>query len=67
MLTLKFLEKEKQAKPKDCTKKELIKIKEKTNATEINTMQKSMNKSSFFERLNKIGKLPANFIKKGKT
>ena len=67
---LKELQKEEQTKLKASTRKEIIKIKEEINKTEIQKKRKKErkkpNESWFFERTKKIEKVLARLIKKRK-
>ena len=64
-LQLKELEKEEQAKPKASRRKEIIKIRAEINERETNITIEKINeiKSWFFEKINKIDKHLARFIK----
>ena len=63
---LKQSEKEEQTKPKVSRRKDMIKIREEINKTEIQKKKgkKNKTKSSFFERINKIDKPLARLTKK---
>ena len=65
-LHLKQLEKEEQTKPKGSRRKEIIKIRAEKNETETKKTIAKINetKSWFFERINKIDRSLARFIKK---
>ena len=65
-LHLKQLEKEEQTKPKVSRRKEIIKIRAKTNEIETKKTIEKVNetKSVFFEKINKIDKPLARLIKK---
>jgi hypothetical protein len=57
----KFLEKQEQAQPKTCRRKEVIQIRAKINKLENKTHTKNHeSKSWFFEKMKKINKLLAN-------
>ena len=70
-LYLKELEKEEQTKPKISRRKEIIKIRAEINEIETEKTIAKINKTKswFFEKINKIDKPLARFIKKkrGKT
>ena len=65
-LHLKELEKEEQTKPKVSRRKEVIKIRGEINEIETKKTIAKMNKTKswFFEKINKIDKPLARFIKK---
>ena len=65
-LHLKQLEKEEQKKPKVSRRKEIIKIRSEINEKEMKEMIAKTNKTKswFFEKINKIDKPLARFIKK---
>ena len=65
-LHLKQLEKEEQTKPKVSRKKEIIKIRAEINEIETKKTIAQINeiKSLFFEKINKIDKPLARFLKK---
>ena len=67
-LHLKQLEKEEQKTPKVGRRKEIIKIRSEVNEKEMKGTIPKINKSKswFFEKINKIDKLLARFIKKEK-
>jgi hypothetical protein len=63
MLHLKLLEKQEQAKPK-ISRREIIKIRAKTNEKKKRTIQRiNETISLFFEKINKIDQLMANLSK----
>ena len=65
---LKNQRKEEQTKPNISRRKEIIKIREEINKIEIQkTIQKTSNKSWFFERVNKIDKHLARLTKRERT
>ena len=64
-LHLKQLEKEERTKPKVSRRKEIIKIREEIE-TKKTIIKISETKSWFFEKINKMDKLLARFIKKKK-
>ena len=66
MLHLKELEKEEQTKPKVSRRKEIIKIRAEMNKVEMKKTVAKINKTKswFFEKINKIDKPLARFIKK---
>ena len=53
-------------KPKASRRKEIIKIRAKINGIETKKQQIKEDRSWFFEKINKIDKPPARFIKKRK-
>ena len=63
-LHLKELEKEEQTKPKVSRRKEIIKIRAEINEIETKKTIAKINKSWFFEKINKIDKPLARLIKK---
>ena len=65
-LHLKHLEKEEETKPKICRRKQIIKIRAEINNIETKKTMEKINetKSSFFEKANKIDKLPTRVIKR---
>ena len=65
-LHLKQLEKEEQTKPKVITRKEIIKIRAEINEIETKNIVEKTNKTKrlFFEKVHKIDKPLARFIKK---
>ena len=67
-LHLKQLDKEKQTKPKVSRRKEIIKVRAEINEIETKKTITKINetKSWFFEKINKIDKPLARFIKKKK-
>ena len=67
-LHLKQLEKEEQTKPKVSRRKEIIKIRAKTNEIETKKTIEKVNetKSWFFEKINKIDKPLARLIREKK-
>ena len=67
-LHLKQLQKEEQKTPKVGRRKEIIKIRSEVNEKEMKGTIPKINKSKswFFEKINKIDKLLARFIKKEK-
>jgi hypothetical protein len=65
MLHLKLLEKQEQAKPQTCKRREIIKITAKINEIETKQTIQRINeiKSWFFEKINKIDRPLANLSK----
>jgi hypothetical protein len=65
MLHLKLLEKQEQAKPKTCRRREILKIRAKINETETkkNPTKSQQNKKLVFDKINKIDRPLANLTK----
>ena len=65
-LHLKQLEKEEQKTPKVSRRKEIVKIRSEINEKEVKETNEKINKTKccFFEKINKIHKPLARFIKK---
>ena len=62
------LQKEKQYKPQASRRKEIVKIRAEVNEIENNKTMQKINKpeSQFFEKINKVDKIPARLTKKKK-